>query len=115
MGKELSAEIVIESIEKHRGIIAVAARALGSSRRTLYNYIEKYPTVKKAYEDANEATIDFVEGKLLDRINKGDTTAMIFFLKTKAKKRGYVEKVETEQSGDLTIRVIYDDSLPGDK
>ena len=34
--------------------------------------------------------------KLLENIKKNDNTSIIFFLKTKGKKRGYIEKQEFE-------------------
>ena len=36
------------------------------------------------------------ESKLMENINGNDNTSIIFFLKTKGKKRGYVEKQEVE-------------------
>ena len=60
----------------------------------MQNYIDRYATVRAAQAEASETTIDFVESQLLKNINEGDTTSIIFFLKTKAKHRGYVERQE---------------------
>lgn len=97
--EKFTAGEMIEAIKKNNGILAKAAQALGCSRKTVSNYVNNYTTVKDAYDEANETNIDFVESKLMSNIQSGDTTAIIFFLKTKAKKRGYVERTEQEISG----------------
>ena len=48
--------------------------------------------------DVDESLIDFSESKLLEQINDGNLTAIIFHLKTKGKKRGYVEKSESDMN-----------------
>ena len=40
--------------------------------------------------------IDLAESKLMENIEDNDNTSIIFFLKTKGKKRGYIEKQEVE-------------------
>lgn len=50
-------------------------------------------------DQVNELTqvaIDFAESKLHSSIADGNVTAIIFFLKTKGKSRGYVERQEIE-------------------
>ena len=46
--------------------------------------------------DEREGLKDFAEGKLMQQIDGGNITAIIFYLKTQAKDRGYIEKVEHE-------------------
>ena len=98
---------MIQALKKNNGIMARAAQALGCARSTVSNYIDRYPTVKAAFDEANETNIDFVESKLMSNINSGDTTAIIFFLKTKAKHRGYVERQEVTGADGKDLRISY--------
>jgi hypothetical protein len=94
MENKFKVDQVVEALKNSKGIITIAAKHLGCTRRTVANYIDRYPTVKAAHEDAMESTIDFAESKLLKNIDDGDTTSIIFFLKTRGKGRGYVERTE---------------------
>ena len=47
--------------------------------------------------------IDFAESSLYKQIKDGNTSATIFFLKTQAKRRGYIEKQEIEHSGVINF------------
>ncbi len=58
------------------------------SRTTIVNYIKEYK-LEEILEEARESLIDFVESKLVSNINDGKETSTIFFLKTKARHRGY--------------------------
>ena len=70
------------------------------------------PEFAKAVEDIKEAQIDYVEGELIKNIAQGKETSIIFYLKSKAKKRGYTDKSEVDiTSGgksisDIKIKVI---------
>jgi len=99
------AQQVADALINARGILKDAARELGCSRQTIYNYIDKYTTVADAYNEANERSLDFAEGKLMDAIGKGNLTAIIFYLKTKGKHRGYVERQEI--SADVQVSKGY--------
>lgn len=85
---------VSKALQDAHGLQAAAARNLRVSRTTISNYIKDNPSVKAAYDDVNETTIDFVEGELLKNIRNGNIIAQIFYLKTKAKHRGYIERTE---------------------
>lgn len=83
------------ALEDHLGVVTNAARDAGIDRKTHYRWYESDPEYKEAVDDLQNVVLDFSEAKLFNRIEKEDTTAIIFHLKTKGKKRGYIEKVET--------------------
>lgn len=77
-----------------KGIVTDACRALNLSRQTYYQWRNLDPEFAKECDEAQEVTIDFVESKLMENIAKNDSTCIIFYMKTKAKHRGYVERSE---------------------
>lgn len=85
---------MIDALMATKGMKTLAARKLGCSYVTVQRYIEKYPTVRAAFEEAQEQSGDMVELKLLEQIQKGDTTAIIFALKTRYRSRGYNERLD---------------------
>lgn len=102
---------VLEALEDAHGIITTACQNAQVPRSTFYTWIDADPVFKAAVEAVNDVAIDFVESKLFEKINgvamagKGEDgeniyfqppsdTAIIFYLKTKAKKRGYIERQE---------------------
>lgn len=105
---EHNKKIFLDALILHRGIITGACKATGIGRTTVYLWRDSDEDFKKELEEVNEIAIDFVEGKLFQRIEgvftengEGEVyktppsdTAIIFFLKTKGKKRGYIEKTE---------------------
>lgn len=105
----------IKAMGEVMGNITLACRAVGIKRQTYYNWIEKDEDFRKACDSINEESIDFVENKLFSRINDNDTTAIIFYLKTKGRSRGYIEKQEMEFSGsrERPIIVFEDSSTDG--
>lgn len=92
--ERFTTEEVAAALRKARGFVSVAARHLGCQEATVRRYIENYATVKLAQREAREEMKDIAEGKLFANISKGDNTAIIFFLKTQAKDRGYIERSE---------------------
>ena len=96
---KFTANEVIEAIKEARGFVTVAASKLGCSRTTMYVYLKKYATAATALEDEREKRHDFVESKLMSAINGDNITAIIFYLKTQCKDRGYVERYQQEVTG----------------
>jgi len=94
---------MIKALEANRGIVTKACALVDIARQTHYRWLSEDPEYKAACEEVGETAIDSVEGKLYDLIDKGDTTATIFYLKTKGKKRGYIEKQEIEHTGEMHV------------
>jgi hypothetical protein len=92
-------EDVEVALRRSAGVITSAAQILEQaygtcSPRTLRYYVAKYPRLKKAIYEAIETNLDLAESKLVSGISEGNMTAIIFYLKTKGKHRGYVQRVE---------------------
>jgi hypothetical protein len=77
-----------------RGLISHAAATLGVSTRAIYNMAARHPEVRAAIDEAREQTLDLAENMLFENIKKGDNTAIIFYLKTIGRHRGYIERIE---------------------
>ena len=106
-------EKLLQALRETQGLIYHACKKAGNiSRSTYYRYIKEDPEFAKAVEDIKEAQIDYVEGELIKNIAQGKETSIIFYLKSKAKKRGYTDKSEVDiTSGgksisDIKIQVI---------
>ena len=76
----------------------MACQEVGIDRQTYYNLLSRNPNFKKSVDDIQNIAIDFVENSLMRNIKAGDTTATLFYLKTKGKCRGYQEKQEIDVS-----------------
>ena len=97
---------VIEALKKTMGVISPACDMVGIGRTIFYQWMKEDPEFAEAVNNMPEYALDFVESKLYEQISKGDTTAIIFNLKTKGKKRGYIEKTQHEHSGGIGLPTL---------
>ena len=95
---------MIEALEKSLGIVTTACKSVGISRQTHYEWTRLDEQYKNDVESITDIALDFAESKLHKNIDGGSDTAIIFYLKTKGKKRGYIEKQEIENTGMMTIQ-----------
>lgn len=89
---------MIEALEKSLGIVTTACKIVNIERNTHYRWMREDENYKNLVNGIEDIAIDFAESKLHTQISKGDTIATIFYLKTKGKKRGYIEKQEITQT-----------------
>jgi hypothetical protein len=111
-------EAMLFSLERSNGIVQTACINSGISRDTHYRWLRDDPQYNEAVMMAKDIAIDFVESKLMALINgvtvegkfgtvykrAPDVASVIFYLKTQAKHRGYVERVENINT-DLVVEI----------
>lgn len=102
--RDQTATRIVKALEETHGLLTMAAKRAGVTYRTVQRYIHDYPTVAQAVQDSKDAMLDFAEGKLMQNIKDGDNTAIIFYLKTQGKLRGYVERQEVSGLGGGPIQ-----------
>ena len=91
---DLKKRAMVEALEQTLGVVTSAAGMVGITRQTHWNWMKSDPDYAAAVESVQDIALDFAESKLHEQIRDKDTIATIFYLKTKGKKRGYVEKQE---------------------
>ncbi len=118
-------ELMLKCLANSMGIISHACEKASINRSTHYEWLKEDEAYRAAVDAINESAIDFAESQLMKlikgashevvtqrgevvEINDGpNPTATIFYLKTKGKKRGYVEKQEMDHSGG-PIQIVID-------
>jgi hypothetical protein len=97
---------LLEALEQSLGIVTTACKKVGCARSTFYEYYNKDEAFKSKVDELQNFTLDFVESQLHKQIKDGNTTATIFYLKTKGKKRGFVERQEIQMDGSIESKII---------
>lgn len=102
-------EQFIKAIENSGGYISLISERVGCHISTVYDWIEKDEDVAAAIKREKVRQVDHAEGKLQSLIKKENPTAIIFYLKTQGKDRGYYEHRTqdiTSGSQPITINMI---------
>ncbi len=100
-----TAERVADALTETKGMVTLAAQRLGCDYTTIIAYVKRYDLCRVAQQTAYEQMGDAAELKLYQQaVNEGNTTALIFLLKTRFKQRGYVEKILIE--GNIQIELV---------
>ena len=102
---------VIEALEKSLGIVTTACKSVGIGRTQYYNWLKTDEDFAKEVEDIQNIALDFAESQLHKQIGSGNTSATIFYLKTKGSKRGYIEKQDITQTTNLKTNLSFSDII----
>jgi len=108
---EKNKQKVIEALERSLGIVTPACKEIGISRETFYKWYRQDDEFKRSVDDINEIALDFAENQLLKKIKEGSERSILFYMKYKARKRGYTEDINITGNidNDVTIKIIYGD------
>lgn len=93
----------IAAFQSNLGIVTKTCKALKITTQTYYRWRKLYPEFAREADAVEDFVLDEVEHVAHQMIIEDRNPAMtIFYLKTKGKKRGYIEKTEIEHTnGDL--------------
>ena len=109
----INKKAMIDAMSKTLGIVTSACKAVGITRQTHYRWMKEDPEYKAQIEELDNVALDFAESSLHKQIKDGNTTATIFYLKTKGKRRGYVERQEVDNVGkpQIVIQPLSNEAL----
>jgi hypothetical protein len=130
---------LLDALRQNLGVVETACKAAGIPRRTHYNWLKSDKKYAAEVEEIDDVAIDFGESQLY-KLMKGytvpdtkvflnsdskqpiivpitkhigtDASAVIFFLKTRGKKRGYIEKTQVENQNKVEVMSMKVEVVP---
>jgi hypothetical protein len=125
----LKKNAMLKALESTLGVVTSACEVVGIDRRTHYRWLQEDEAYRVQVESLTDLAVDFAESQLFELIKGAhrevstpdgeviriqdapNTSATIFYLKTRGKKRGYVERTELAGVNDAPIQIIINDKL----
>jgi len=97
---QLKKKAMLIALEQNLGVVTSACRTAGVGRTTFYKWLKQDKQFNEAVKELDNVSLDYAESKLLENIRANKETSIIFYLKTKGKKRGYSERSELDITTD---------------
>lgn len=93
----------LEAFEESKGMTTTSCMRVGLTKDTVIAWRKKDKKFDEAITAIQEKNKEWVEGKLMTLVERGNTAAIMFYLKCKC---GYQEKqkIEVEQTGQIDIK-----------
>ena len=98
-------EQMLIALQQSMGVVSSACQKANVSRTQHYAWINEDKDYAQSVKDITEMSIDLAEASLLSQIRNGNTSATIFYLKTKGKNRGYIERTELAMPDNTPIKI----------
>ena len=90
---------MIEALEKTLGVVTKACEMVGIGRTQYYTWLKEDEEFAQQVQDIENVALDFAESSLHEQIKDKIPTSTIFYLKTKGRKRGYIETKDITNNG----------------
>lgn len=104
--RHIKKEAMLKALENSLGVVTVACKSADIPRSTYYKWLKEDEDFSKAVKEIENIALDFAESQLHSQMKDGSTSATIFYLKTKGKKRGYIERSELDlSSGEEPVKI----------
>ena len=97
---EHSKKRVLDALEKSLGVVTTACKIANVGRTQFYYWLKEDKEFASKVKDIADVALDFAESQLFSQIKDGNTSATIFYIKTKGKSRGFVERQELDHTSD---------------
>ena len=99
-------QAMLVALEQSLGVVTPACKSVDIARETHYRWLKEDEEYAEAVKQLDDVAIDFAESQLHKQIKSGQTASTIFYLKTKGKARGFVEKNIVEHEGGIESKLI---------
>lgn len=96
-GSAGNTSVIAERLKKEYGIEI--------TRRAITERKNKNPRISDAFAEEKERTKDFVENEFFKQVKAGNMSAIIFYLKTQCKDRGYSERRELTGADGTSLQM----------
>lgn len=98
---------LLVALESTLGVVTLACKSAKIDRGTFYNWMEDDEEFAAAVKEMENVALDFAESQLHKQIKDGTPSSTIFYLKTKGKKRGYIERQEIVGDKENPVAQFY--------
>tara|TARA_R100000655_G_scaffold48576_1_gene86003 strand:- start:795 stop:1145 length:351 start_codon:yes stop_codon:yes gene_type:complete len=98
--RHIKKESILSALESSLGVVTTACKKTGIPRSTFYKWMKEDSEFADKVKDIENVSLDFAESKLFEQMSENNTSATIFYLKTKGRKRGYWEKQQMDMTTD---------------
>ena len=76
---------MLKALESSLGVVTTACKKTDTPRSTYYKWLREDKEFADAVKDIENVSLDFAESKLFEQMANNNTSATIFYLKTKGK------------------------------
>ena len=103
--RHIKKESLLKALEQSLGVVTVACKKASIPRSTFYKWMKEDEGFAKEVKEIDNVALDFVESQLHKQIADNSTSATIFYLKTKGRKRGYQENqaIDLNSTGEINV------------